>query len=168
MGIEVAFGVAALAVGLISGANQMRSAGETRAATNNAVAADKKAAEAQKETNRIIQAATKNNSLEQRRQKIREERLRRAQLLQAGENTNGGGSSGESGAISSLSANLAGQVAGSRSEGRANTGVNKYQQKSLDYQIQSRSIMANAAADAAEADAFSSFLNIFSTGLRSF
>lgn len=168
MGIEVAFGVAALAIGVISGVNQMNSAAQTTKATTQAVKKEKDAAKQQKEARRVMKASSKVQALEQRRQVIREERFRRAQMLQAAENTGTGGSSGESGAVSALGANLGGMIGLQRSETRANSAVNRYEQKALDLRTDSNAIMANAQAKAAEADAFSSFLNIFSTGLRSF
>lgn len=168
MGLELVFGVAALAVGVISGLNQMESAKQTTIATQQASQAYKEAAVAQKEANQITQAQQQIISVEDRRQRVREERLRRNTILQASKNTTGGGNSGESGAVSALGANMGTLVAQSRSQTKANLGVSEYNQKALDAEVKGREIMATAQAKAGEADAFSSFLNIFQTGLRAF
>ncbi len=168
MGLEIILGVAALAVGVISGVNQMNAAAQTTAATQQASQQYAKAAEAQKEVAQIQQATQQTVAVEDRRQRVREERLRRNAILQASKNTTGGGNSGESGAVSALGANLGTLVAQSRTQTKSNLGVTEYQQKALDHEVKGREIMATAQAQAGEADAFSSFLNIFSTGLRSF
>lgn len=97
MGIEIAFGIASLAVGVISGVNQMNAAAETRKATDKAIGKEKQAVAAQKEVNNIQLAQQKIIGLEDRRQRIREERVRRAQMMSAAEGTGTSGSSGESG-----------------------------------------------------------------------
>jgi len=60
----------------------------------------------QKAIKREQAAANKGQELEERRKQIREERVKRARILQASENTGTSGSSGEAGAIGNLSTNL--------------------------------------------------------------
>lgn len=168
MGLEIAFGIASLAVGVISGVNQMNAAKQTTIATEKAIKKEKASTEAQKEANRITKAQNKNVALEDRRQRIREERIRRASMISASENVGGGGSSGESGSLSALSTNLATLIGGQRSGDKANTGINTYNQKALDLSTESSTIMARARAKSGEADAFSSFLGVFSSGFNAF
>ena len=168
MGIELIFGIASLAVGVISGVNQMNSANETKKATDKAVKKEKEAVKAKKEVNKIQTAQQTITGLEERRQKIREERVRRAAMLSASEAVGGSGSSGESGAASALSTNLASLVGFQQGATKANQGMNKYEQKALDLGTESNSIMAMARARAGEADAFSSFLGVFQTGFNAF
>lgn len=168
MGLEIAFAAASLAVGVISGVNQMASAAETRKATDRAVAKEQESAAAQKEVNNIQLAQQKIVGLEDRRQRIREERIRRATMLSAANATGGGGSSGESGAVSALGANLGALIGSQRGESAANTGINTYNQKAIDASTESSAIMARARAAAGEADAFSSFLGVFQSGSNAF
>lgn len=166
MGLEIGLGIASLALGVISGVNQMNAAAQTTKATNKAVAKEKEAVAAQKEANSIQLAQTRISALEDRRQRIREERVRRAQILTASENSGTSGSSGESGAISALGTNLGVLVGFQRGNSAANAGINKKQQEALDLKTESSAIIARARAAAGEADAFSSFLNIFSSGIN--
>lgn len=168
MGIEIAFGIASLALGVISGVNQMNSANETRIATDKAIGKEKQAVKAQKEVNRIQVAQQKIVGLEDRRQRIREERIRRAAMESAAEGTGTSGSSGESGGISALGANLGTLVGSQRTATRANKGINANNQKALDLSTEGNAIMARARAAAGEADAFSSFLGVFQSGFNAF
>jgi hypothetical protein len=164
MGIEIAFGIASLAVGVISGLNQMSAAAETTKATERAIKKEKQAVAAQKEVKNIQLAQQKIVGLEDRRQRVREERIRRAAMLTASEHAGGAGGSGEAGAVSALGANLGALISFQSGESRANTGVNTYNQKALDLSTEGSAIMARARARAGEADAFSSFLGVFSSG----
>lgn len=168
MGLNLIFGIASLAVGVISGANQMKAAKETAKATDLSIAKEKEAVAAQKEVNNIQLARQKVVGLEDRRQRIREERIRRSMMMTAAEATGSAGSSGESGGISALGTNLGTLVGGQRSESAANTGINVNNQKALDLSTESNAIMAKARAAAGQADAFSSFLGVFSSGFNAF
>lgn len=100
------------------------------------------AAVAQKEVNAIQGAQQQSAAADSRRQRIREARIRRAQILAESENTGTTGSSGQIGAIGALSSNLAGLVGSSLGESRANTAVNKYGQKAADFTAQANAIGA--------------------------
>lgn len=97
-------------------------------------------AAAQKEANAIGAAQTKVDSLESRRQRIREERIRKAQILAASENTGTSGSSGQIGAIGALSTNIGGLIAQSSGQSKTNAGINKNNQKAADYDTQAQII----------------------------
>lgn len=92
MGIETIIALVSLAVGTASFAVQQEAARDTRRAQSKM--------QAEQKAERAAQAAR------ERRTQIREERVRRARILQAGENTGTEGSSGEAGALGSLSTNL--------------------------------------------------------------
>lgn len=168
MGLEIAFGIASLAVGVISGVNQMNAAKETAKATDKAIEKEKQSVAAQKEVNNIQLAQQKIVGLEDRRQRIREERVRRSMMMTASEASGAGGSSGESGGISALGTNLGALVGSQRGESAANTGINVNNQKALDLSTESSAIMARARAAAGQADAFSSFLGVFQSGFNAF
>ena len=168
MGIELAFGIASLAVGVISGINQMDAAGKTADAALKSAALAKKSAAADREANDITAAQQSVNALEDRRQRVREERVRRGAMLSAAEGTGARGSSGESGGISALGTNYGVLISGARGTTRANEGINTNRQRAMDFDTEARVTTAKAGAGQARADAFSSFLGIFQQGFKSF
>ena len=96
MGIETV-AIAALAV--------------TTASTAYSIAEQRKAGKAQQEGQDIATAQQKSVDLANKRQQLREERIRRAQIEQASANQGVGGSSGEAGAISALGAQVGANIA---------------------------------------------------------
>lgn len=134
MGIEVALVIAGISaiVGLAG-------------AVASADAAAKSAA-AQKEENDITLAQGKIQTLESRRQKVREERIRRARIIAASENTGTGSSSGAAGAVGALSTNLSGMVASASGQSKANEGINKQNQIATDADQNARTISAFTGA----------------------
>lgn len=118
MGVNVILGAISLAVGVIGGVAQAGAAAE--------------APNAQREANAIQGAQTKTNSLEERRQRVREERVRRAQIIAASEAQGTSGSSGEAGATSSLNTNFGNMISQSSGNSLANTGINAQNQRSAD------------------------------------
>ncbi len=128
MGIELVLGALSIAVGVIGGIAQ---------ASSTAAAASE-----QREARNISGAQDKIRSMEDRRARIREDRIRRAQLLAASENTGTTGSSGQIGAIGALSTNLAGLVGSSLGESRANEAINGAVQRSADHQSTANQIGA--------------------------
>jgi hypothetical protein len=70
------------------------------------IANNQRARKAQEQAQDVQRASNKAQQLEEQRRQIREERVKRARILQASENTGVAGSSGEAGAISSLSTQL--------------------------------------------------------------
>lgn len=128
MGLEVILAAASLAVGLV--------------ATGVSTAAANASAAAQKESQNITLGQSKVNAQENRRQLMREERIRRARILQSSNNAGGAGSSGEVGALGAITTNVDAQVASSRGESAANTGINFQNQRATDYDNQARQALA--------------------------
>ena len=128
MGIELILGAASLAVGVISSAS--------------ASADRKKAAAAQKQVNNITNAQQKVNSFEDRRQRLREERMRRASMEQGSQNTGTSGSSGEGGGLSALSTNFQTLLSQQAGMTKANEGINKWNQKAVDFETKARETLA--------------------------
>lgn len=128
MGIEIVIAGLTAITGVIGGVMQANATAQ--------------AANAQKEVNAIQGAQQQTAGAESRRQRIREERIRRAQILAASENSGTTGSSGQVGAVGALSTNLAGLVGSSLGESRANTAVNKYGQQAADFTAQANAIGA--------------------------
>lgn len=128
MGIEIILGAAALAVGLVS--------------TGVSVNAANQSAAAQKEAQNIQLGQSQVQARENRRQLLREERIRRARILQGSENAGGSGSSGEIGSLGAINTNVSGQIAASAGESKANTGINFQSQKALDYDNKAKQALA--------------------------
>jgi len=100
------------------------------------------AAGAQKEARAIEGAQTQVQSQQNRRQRIREARVRRAQMLAASENQGTSQSSGEIGAIGAINTNLAGMIGTSLGEGKAAFGINTNMQKAADFTSEANAIGA--------------------------
>ncbi len=128
MGLEVILGGLSAITGIIGGIAQANAAGQ--------------AAAAQAEANAIEGAQTENNAVESRRQRIRENRIRRAQMLAAAENTGTTGSSGQIGAVSALNTNLGGLVANAAGNTQANKSISSNLQRAANFQTQSNTIGA--------------------------
>ncbi len=128
MGLELVFGALSLAVGLIS--------------TSNSQNAAKKAAAAQRESNNISLAQSENAAREDKRQLLREERIRRARIMQSSFNTGGAGSSGESGAMGAITTNVDSAVSGAEATSKANAGINIFNQKAATYDQKARESLA--------------------------
>lgn len=118
MGVEIALGIASLVTGVIGGVAQYNA--------SNTAAANQKSA------NAVAAAQTEINALEDRRQRIREDRVRRAQIIAASTDQGTNGSSGQSGAVASLDTNFATLIANSSANTVANTAINKYNQAAAD------------------------------------
>ena len=83
----------------------------------------KKAGAAQEEAQDISTAQQKSVDLANRRQQIREERIRRAQIEQAAANQGAGGSSGEAGAISAIGSQVGSNIASISQGQKAAEGI---------------------------------------------
>lgn len=127
MGIEVIFGAASLAVGLISGAS--------------ASADRKRSAAASAQANQIRTASGQIQAAEQRRQLLREERLRRARMLQGAQNSGTAGSSGEIGGLGAIGTNVDNIVSQQLGETKANEGINSWEQKAVNYENKARNTL---------------------------
>ena len=119
MGIELVLAGLSAVVGVVGGVMQANAASQ--------------AAGAQREANAIQGAQQETASTESRRQRVREQRIRRAQIIAASENTGTTASSGQIGAVGALSTNLAGLIGTSLGESKANTAINSATQKSADF-----------------------------------
>jgi hypothetical protein len=121
MGIEVALGL--MAVSTVAGIQQNHQAAKEQ----------KKAREGQ-------EGMQRGQQIEERRRAIREERIRRARILQQGENTGSDGSSGEYGALSSMATQLSSGIG--YSEGRADQAsqISKNLQNAADYSANAQNI----------------------------
>jgi hypothetical protein len=128
MGLELALGALSLVVGIAGGIAQANTA---RAAANE-----------QRETRAISSARDKTVSMENRRERVREERIRRARILAQSENTGTSDSSGQIGAIGALSTNLAGMIGSSLGESRANQAINTSAQRAADLSAKANEIGA--------------------------
>ncbi len=128
MGIELVFGALSLAVGLVSTASSQ--------------AAAKKSMAAQKEANNIQLAQSENNAREDRRQLLREERIRRARIMQGSFNSGAAGSSGEIGAMGAITTNVDSAVSNSGANSKANAGINIFNQKAATFDQQARESLA--------------------------
>lgn len=140
MGFELVLGAASLAVGLIGSAS--------------ASSAAKKSTAAQKESNQIQIAQAKVNANENRRQLLREERIRRARLAQGSQNAGVAGSSGEIGAGGAMTTNVDSITSASSGETKAAEGINKWQQKAVEFDQKARDALMWS-------DIFQSGINLF-------
>lgn len=128
MGIELIIsGISAL-VGIVGAVGQMGAAAE--------------AAAAQRESRDIGSAQQKVNAQESRRQRVREERIRRARMLAASENVGTSRSAAEIGAVGALSTNLAGLFGQSLGEAKSAIGMNAADQRAADAQNTANTIGA--------------------------
>lgn len=141
MGISIILGVLSAVAGVVGGMAQAK--------------ATKKAAAAQKESNEIQTAQQKVTSQESKRSKIREQRVRRAQILQASENVGVQDSSGQVGAIGALDTNLSGRFGQSVGQSKTNEGINKQNQIAADARAKAASIGAFTGAVQSGLGAFS-------------
>lgn len=100
--------------------------------------AEREAAAENREANEIQKASSKVQSNLDRRAAVRQERIKRAAILQESINTGVGGSSGESGAIGSLGGSLSSLSAEAIGKGKANEGINLRRQNAEDIRSKGR------------------------------
>lgn len=128
MGLELIIGAISAVTSIVGGIAQAN--------------AQAQAASAQREANAVGAAQQQYASTESRRQRIREARIRRAQMLAGAENQGATGSSGQIGAVGALQTNLAGLFGSSLGESNSNAGINLNLQRAADFTSQSNSIGA--------------------------
>lgn len=90
------------------------------------------AAAARKKANQVASAEASVRRQQDIRDQIRAERIKRAQILQASRDTGVYGSSGESGAISSLSSQIGSNIGNITRQGNTATSIANYQQSAAD------------------------------------
>lgn len=86
----------------------------------------------QKKARKEQQAVNAAQAAQERRQQIREERIRRARILQASENTGVTESSGEAGAVGALATQLQGNVGFNLGMQRSASNISDFQQNAQD------------------------------------
>lgn len=106
--------------------------GVTLVATAKSIDEQKRAQRAQKRAAKVQSAMQKNEDTAKRRQMLREERIRRAKILQASEATGTAGSSGELGALSSLGTQTAFNQAFMQGQAIGAQGASAQLQKAAD------------------------------------
>lgn len=136
MGIETIIGVALAAASAVTGF--VTASAQSKAA--------KSAAAAQKEATEVQTASQRISDRESRRQAIREERIRRAQIIQSAESSGVASSSGELGARSSLSTSLGQATAQQRSQEQGAIGIGRANQRLVDARLQGQLAGARGAA----------------------
>lgn len=123
-----------------------------------------KAAAASKEAQQKQEATEQVALAESRRQQIRQERVRRAEIMQRAETLGVGGASGEAGALGSLSTQTGASLAFQTGQGEAAKGISESLQKAADFKTSAAN--AGAAANLSstiftEAGGFESIFNSF-------
>ena len=94
----------------------------------------KKAAAAQRESSRINNNSQKASDIAQRRQKYREERIRRAQIIAQASASGASGSSGEAGAVAGLDVNTGISTAFTSAKALASEGVSTALQSAANHE----------------------------------
>lgn len=135
MGIELVVGAASLALGVLSFASNA-------ASTASAQADKKQSFDASTAANNVTIAQQENNSIYDRRSRIREQRVRQAQLQQGAANTGTNGSSGEAGALGSLNSNFNSLLGQSSGQDMANRGINRLNQTAAEFDQSARNTLA--------------------------
>jgi len=120
MGLEVIIASAALASTAYSASEQKKES--------------KKAARAQEQIRNEERASNKAKEMAERRQQLREERIKRARVLQASQNSGTAYSSGESGAVSSLNTQLSSNIGFNQSMLRSGERTSIFAQQASDAQ----------------------------------
>lgn len=127
MAVMTAIAIAGLAIAAVGTYSSME-------ASKQANSARKKAAEEQNKIRGEQNALAARDSAQERRQQIREERVRRAQILQSASNTGVAGSSGETGALGSLNTNLTNNLAINAGSRQAGQRMSIFSQNAANYQ----------------------------------
>ena len=107
--------------------------------------ANKKAAKEQEKARQDQRALQHQMRGEERREQIRAERIRRAQIEQAAENTGTAGSSGEFGAVSSVSSQFGANMGSIFGQQMHGDNITRHTQSAADYMGQAQQHQANAS-----------------------
>lgn len=126
MGIETAIGLLSLVGGIATGVMQASAASD--------------AADERREAARIQSNRESIRNQENRRAMVREERIKRAQILQSSETTGTGGSSGEAGATGSLGTQTGLSLSFNTGDTRAVQDINAANQRAADANERARQI----------------------------
>lgn len=104
----------------------------------------KKSAEQQRRAQAEQRAVQARQAAEERRKQVREERVRRAKILQSSENTGVSGSSGEVGALGSLSTQLASNIGSNLGAARSGELISGFNQSAADFNFNATKSMQEA------------------------
>lgn len=104
-----------------------------------------KAADAQRGAQSEQKAVAASQQAADRRAQIREERVRRARILQGAENSGTAGSSGEAGAVGSISTQFFGNMGTSLGGQRVAANISNFQQTAADFNFQGQQAGQQAA-----------------------
>jgi Flp pilus assembly protein TadB len=129
-------------------------------ARKDASKANKSAAEENRKARGEEKALNYQSQAQERRSQVREERVRRARIIQASENGGTDGSSGEYGAVSSLSTGLSANIGMNLGRAQAGNLIGGYLQNAADFNTAAQT----AATNAQNADALAGLgMSIFSS-----
>lgn len=156
MGLELVIGGLTALASVIGGIAQA-------GAIQQQAGAMREAANQEREARKIESAQQQTVSGESRRQRIREERVRRAQIIAASENQGTSGSSGVIGATGALSSNLSGLIGSSLGQSKANSAISNRLQSAADWTAKGNEYAAQGQATASIFNAIGSGLSGFSS-----
>jgi hypothetical protein len=104
----------------------------------------RKSAEEQRKAQSEQRAVQARQAAEEKRKQVREERVRRAKILQGSENTGVTGSSGEIGALGSLSTQLAANLGSNVGASRSGALIGGFNQTAADFSFDASKSMQEA------------------------
>lgn len=131
------FELAALAIAAIGTGVAIDSQQDAKDAARDA-AKERKKAQAEQ------QAMNAQKAAEERRQQVREERVRRAKILQSSENSGTSGSSGMIGAIGGLSTQLASNIGSNQGSLMHSQAIGNFSQVAADFDTKSQEALLSA------------------------
>lgn len=135
---------------------------EAKEARGEQKAASEKAASEQKQARSVQEASNAQQAAMESRQQIREERVRRARIMQGAQNTGTAFSSGEFGSIGSLSTSLSSNIGANRGAIQRGQQISAFQQNAADFNLTAQ----NAGIDAQNASSlFNLSTSIFASNV---
>ena len=142
--------VASVGVAVVSAQKQEKAAAaanaQNRALQEEANRLQQQSATEQKKANAVQSSQNAQRAAQEQRAQIRDERVRRAQIMQSAENQGAGGSSGQSGATSGLATNLGANLGMNQSAISAGQQITGFNQASADYNLQAQQTIGQQAA----------------------
>lgn len=113
---------------------------------NRAERANRAAANEQKKANSEQVAMNAAKAAQERRQQVREARVRQGKLMQAAENTGTAGSSGELGAMGGMATQLGANIGTNLGMLAGQSRANAFNQAAADYQTEAQSALSDASS----------------------
>jgi hypothetical protein len=133
MGLEVIAAIAAV-VGTVSSISSQMDAKKAAG----------RSAEEQRKAQNEQRAVASRQAAEEKRKQVREERVRRAKILQGAENTGTEGSSGEAGALGSLATQLSSNIGSNIGAARSGALIGGFNQSAADFSFDASKSMQEA------------------------